>query len=45
MGTRPKIKILGREKFSRINEINLVKIETRAKQGQNDFALNTRKLP
>jgi hypothetical protein len=29
-------------KLSRINEINLLKIETRAKQGQKSFALHTR---
>jgi hypothetical protein len=42
MGIQPKIKILERGKLSRINEINLAKIETRAKQGQNSFALDTR---
>ena len=38
MGINPKIKILGRGKLSRINEINLNKI----KRGQNPLALNTR---
>ena len=38
MGINPKIKILGRGKLSRINEINLNKI----KRGQNHLALNTR---
>jgi hypothetical protein len=39
-----KIKILERGKLSRINEINLGKIKTGAKRGQNSFALNTREL-
>ena len=42
MGIQPKIKILERGKLSRINEIKPLKIETRAKQGQNSFALDTR---
>ncbi len=42
MVIQPKIKIVERGKLSTINEINRLKIETRAKQGQNDFALVTR---
>ena len=42
MVVQPKIKIPGRGKLARINEINLFRIETRAKQGQNSFALDTR---
>ncbi len=45
MVVQPKIKILVRGKLSRINEINLLKIGTRAKQGQNHFALDTKELP
>jgi hypothetical protein len=44
MFIQPKIKILGRGKLSRINEINLLKIKTGAKRGQNSFALDTREL-
>jgi hypothetical protein len=42
MVIQPEIKTLGRGKLSRTNEIKPLKIETRAKQGQNSFALNTR---
>ncbi len=42
MVIQSKIKILEMGKLSRINEINLLKIETRARQGQNSFALDTR---
>jgi hypothetical protein len=38
----PKIKILERGKLSRTNEIQLVKMKTGAKRGQNSFALDTR---
>ncbi len=44
MVVQPKIKILERGKLSRTNEIIPLKIETRAKQGQNSFALHTRSL-
>jgi hypothetical protein len=40
----PKTKILERGKLPRINEIDLLKIRTMAKQGQNHFALDTREL-
>ncbi len=45
MVIQSKIKILERGKLSRISEIKPLKIETRAKQGQNDIALDTRALP
>ncbi len=42
MVIQSKIKILDRGKLSRIIEIKPLKIETRAIQGQNSFALDTR---